>query len=106
MDRWTDGRTGGRAGGNAPEPQPQMTRLRLHTGSPLSRPQDSAVQQWLQQGTPASKLVLGMPTYGRTFTLASPADTGVGASATGPGTPGPFTKEAGLLAYYEVGPRV
>ncbi|XP_070286407.1 chitotriosidase-1 [Myotis yumanensis] len=63
---------------------------------------DSAVQQWLQQGTPASKLVLGVPTYGRTFTLASRADTGVGAPATGPGTPGPFTKEAGLLAYYEV----
>uniref|UniRef100_A0A8C0CA59 chitinase n=1 Tax=Balaenoptera musculus TaxID=9771 RepID=A0A8C0CA59_BALMU len=26
----------------------------------------------------------------------------VGAQATGPGTPGPFTKEGGLLAYYEV----
>ncbi|XP_054583412.1 chitotriosidase-1 [Eptesicus fuscus] len=63
---------------------------------------DHAVQQWLQKGTPAGKLVLGVPTYGRTFTLASPADTGVGAPATGPGTPGPFTKEAGLLAYYEV----
>uniref|UniRef100_A0A671EIT1 Chitotriosidase-1 n=1 Tax=Rhinolophus ferrumequinum TaxID=59479 RepID=A0A671EIT1_RHIFE len=63
---------------------------------------DSAVQLWLQKGTPANKLVLGMPTYGRSFTLASSLDTGVGAPATGPGAPGPFTKEAGLLAFYEV----
>ncbi|XP_047609875.1 chitotriosidase-1 isoform X1 [Phacochoerus africanus] len=63
---------------------------------------DSAVQQWLQKGTPANKLILGMPTYGRSFTLASSLDTGVGVPATGPGAPGPFTKEGGLLAYFEV----
>uniref|UniRef100_A0A452QPQ4 Chitinase 1 n=1 Tax=Ursus americanus TaxID=9643 RepID=A0A452QPQ4_URSAM len=63
---------------------------------------DFAVQLWLQKGTPANKLILGMPTYGRSFTLASPSDTGVGAPATGPGSPGPFTREGGLLAYYEV----
>ncbi|XP_006834178.1 PREDICTED: chitotriosidase-1 [Chrysochloris asiatica] len=63
---------------------------------------DFAVQYWLQKGAPANKLILGMPTYGRAFTLASSSDTGVGAPATGPGTPGPFTKDGGLLAYYEV----
>ncbi|XP_063095859.1 chitotriosidase-1 isoform X2 [Cavia porcellus] len=63
---------------------------------------DAAVQLWLQKGAPASKLVLGMPTYGRSFTLASSLDTRVGAPATGPGAPGPFTKEGGFLAYYEV----
>ncbi|XP_006888040.1 PREDICTED: chitotriosidase-1 [Elephantulus edwardii] len=63
---------------------------------------DFAVQYWLQKGAPANKLVLGMPTYGRTFTLASSSNNGVGAPATGAGTPGPFTKEGGLLAYYEV----
>uniref|UniRef100_A0A7N5NZZ4 Chitinase 1 n=1 Tax=Ailuropoda melanoleuca TaxID=9646 RepID=A0A7N5NZZ4_AILME len=63
---------------------------------------DFSVQLWLQKGTPANKLILGMPTYGRSFTLASPSDTGVGAPAMGPGSPGPFTREGGLLAYYEV----
>ncbi|XP_003792386.1 chitotriosidase-1 [Otolemur garnettii] len=63
---------------------------------------DAAVQYWLKRGTPADKLILGMPTYGRSFTLASSSDTRVGAPATGPGTPGPFTKEGGFLAYYEV----
>ncbi|XP_048212919.1 chitotriosidase-1 [Perognathus longimembris pacificus] len=62
---------------------------------------DAAVQLWLQKGAPASKLVLGMPTYGRSFTLAS-SDASVGAPASGPGVPGPFTKEGGILAYYEV----
>ncbi|XP_012872936.1 PREDICTED: chitotriosidase-1 [Dipodomys ordii] len=62
---------------------------------------DAAVQLWLQKGTPASKLILGMPTYGRSFTLAS-SDTSVGAPITGPGAAGPFTKDKGILAYYEV----
>jgi chitinase len=60
------------------------------------------VTLWLQKGTPASKLILGMPTYGRSFTLASSSDNGVGAPATGPGAPGPYTKDKGVLAYYEV----
>jgi hypothetical protein len=31
------------------------------------------------------------------------SDTRVGAPATGPGVPGPFTKEGRIPAYYEVG---
>ncbi|XP_004088975.1 chitotriosidase-1 isoform X2 [Nomascus leucogenys] len=72
------------------------------SGAAASLNVDAAVQLWLQKGTPASKLILGMPTYGRSFTLASSSDTRVGAPATGSGTPGPFTKEGGMLAYYEV----
>ncbi|XP_056671730.1 chitotriosidase-1 isoform X2 [Monodelphis domestica] len=63
---------------------------------------DFAVNYWLEKGAPANKLILGMPTYGRSFTLSSPSDTGVGAPASAAGTPGPFTKEGGLLAFYEV----
>lgn len=55
----------------------------------------------LRLGVPAEKLLMGIPTFGRSFTLAS-ADIGVGAPSSGPGLPGPFTKEEGTLAYYEV----
>lgn len=53
------------------------------------------------KGVPNSKIIMGIPTFGHTFTLSS-AQTGLGAPASGPGLPGPFTKEAGTLAYYEV----
>ncbi|KAK2497789.1 hypothetical protein MC885_017827, partial [Smutsia gigantea] len=78
-----------------------LYRRQGESGAAAESNVDFAVQQWLQKGAPASKLILGMPTYGRSFTLAS-SDSGVGAPATGPGAPGPFTKEAGVLSYYEV----
>lgn len=56
----------------------------------------------LRLGAPASKLVMGIPTFGKSFTLAS-SEMGVGAPVSGPGLPGRFTKEEGVLAYYEVG---
>ncbi|XP_011230914.2 chitinase-3-like protein 1 [Ailuropoda melanoleuca] len=62
---------------------------------------DYAVSYVLRLGAPANKLVMGIPTFGRSFTLAS-SDTGVGAPISGPGLPGSFTKEKGTLAYYEI----
>lgn len=56
----------------------------------------------LRLGAPASKLVMGIPTFGKSFTLAS-SEMGIGAPVSGPGLPGRFTKEEGVLAYYEVG---
>ncbi|XP_023564402.1 chitinase-3-like protein 1 [Octodon degus] len=62
---------------------------------------DYAVGYMLRLGVPASKLVMGIPTFGKSYTLAS-SETGVGAPILGPGLAGRFTKEAGTLAYYEV----
>lgn len=62
---------------------------------------DYAVGYLLRLKAPASKLVMGIPIFGRSFTLDS-SKTCVGAPVSGPGIPGQFTKEAGILAYYEI----
>ncbi|XP_053881675.1 chitinase-3-like protein 2 [Malaclemys terrapin pileata] len=62
---------------------------------------DYAVRYWRSKGAPAEKLIMGIPTYGRSFTLSS-SRTGIGVPISGLGSPGPFTQEAGSLAYYEI----
>ncbi|CAG2250400.1 E3.2.1.14 [Mytilus edulis] len=63
---------------------------------------DFAVKMWLNGGTPKHKLIVGMATYGRSFTLRSLADTGFGAPTTGQGTAGTYTREKGFQSYYEI----
>ncbi|XP_043572528.1 acidic mammalian chitinase-like, partial [Chiloscyllium plagiosum] len=60
-----------------------------------------AAKYWIQNGLPANKMIIGFPTFGRTFTLKS-SNASVGSAAIGPGPPGNYTKEAGFLAYYEI----
>ncbi|XP_063216325.1 probable chitinase 10 [Bacillus rossius redtenbacheri] len=63
---------------------------------------DHAANMWVKMGAPKDKLVIGMPTYGRTFTLSNPDNFRVNAPASGGGKAGDFTKEGGFLAYYEI----
>lgn len=44
------------------------------------------MKYWRDQGAPVEKLLVGFPTYGRTFTTSTAAN-GLGAAATGPVTP-------------------
>ncbi|XP_004380470.1 chitinase-3-like protein 2 isoform X1 [Trichechus manatus latirostris] len=60
-----------------------------------------AVGYWINKGMQAEKVVMGIPMYGSTFTLAS-VETTVRVSASGPGASGPITKSPGFLAYYEI----
>ncbi|XP_067913406.1 acidic mammalian chitinase-like isoform X2 [Heterodontus francisci] len=62
---------------------------------------DFAVKYWRDKGAPAEKLIVGFPTYGRSFTLRT-SQTGVGAPVSGPGQAGQFTRERGFWAYYEI----
>ena len=58
---------------------------------------DFAAKMWTRLGTPKEKLVIGMPTYGRSFTLADRSKYVVNSPTTGGGTAGEFTREAGFL---------
>lgn len=64
--------------------------------------QDYTIEHYLKMGADSKKLVLGIPTYGRSYTLYNPEANEIGAPADGPGTMGDATRENGYLAYYEV----
>ncbi|XP_023088396.1 acidic mammalian chitinase-like [Piliocolobus tephrosceles] len=63
---------------------------------------DYAVNSWKSQGAPAEKLMVSFGAYAHIFTLTNPANHGLDAPTSGPGTDGPYTQEAGTLAYLEV----
>lgn len=56
----------------------------------------------LRHGMAPEKLVLGVPLFGRSYTLARIALPTPGAQITGWGDEGPYTQTKGLLAYFEV----
>ncbi|XP_012524289.2 probable chitinase 10 [Monomorium pharaonis] len=68
-----------------------------------------SVRYWISKGVPAEMIVMGIPTYGSSFTLSEESQNQVGLSqpgfrskASGPGEPGKLTKSAGFLAYHEI----
>ncbi|KAI9560101.1 hypothetical protein GHT06_014111 [Daphnia sinensis] len=75
-------------------------------GSGDSDSVEASMNYWSRQGIPAAKLIVGIPFYGQSFTLAVPATTrdqaAIGVKAKGAGLPGPYTQQAGMLAYYEI----
>ncbi|KAL0970438.1 hypothetical protein UPYG_G00241920 [Umbra pygmaea] len=71
------------------------------TGEDIYFNMNFSMNYWRDQGAPAEKLMMGFASYGRTFQLSS-GNTGVGAPASGAGSAGPFTSEAGFLSYYEI----
>ncbi|XP_071370840.1 chitinase, acidic.1 [Centroberyx affinis] len=78
-----------------------LYRSSMDSGSHVHHNINSSISHWLALGAPADKLLLGFPTYGRTYRLISGAN-GLGAPANGPADAGPYTRTAGFWAYYEV----
>jgi chitinase len=65
-----------------------------------------SVEAYLAAGISSGQLNLGLPTYGRSYTVVNPSLLGShpapGLPFSGPGPAGPATAEAGSLAYYEI----
>jgi len=59
------------------------------------------METYAKGGVTKSKLVMGMPTYGRAFTLSNPSENGISAKAT-KGTAGKYTREGGFVSFYEI----
>ncbi|XP_011688020.1 PREDICTED: chitinase-3-like protein 1 [Wasmannia auropunctata] len=72
------------------------------SGNDLKLNVDASVRYWLDNGCPPEKLILGVPFYGRAFTLADKSKNGLGAPTTGPASAGPYTREAGFYGYNEI----
>ncbi|KAK7076872.1 Cht9p [Halocaridina rubra] len=64
------------------------------------------LEYYLQNGVPPEKLVLGIATYGRCFTLDDINDHGLFAPAHKPGPPGPYIQLPGTLGLNEICERV
>lgn len=64
--------------------------------------QNASINGWIESGASASKLLLGIAFYGRSFTLTDNANAGLASPASGAGTAGPYTQQAGILDYLEV----
>ncbi|XP_024222258.1 mucin-4 [Bombus impatiens] len=63
---------------------------------------DYTVNYLLKKGASPGKIILGIPTYGRSYTLFNEDATDLGSPADGPGVEGDATREKGYLAYYEI----
>ncbi|GFO22704.1 chitinase [Plakobranchus ocellatus] len=62
----------------------------------------AAAKLWIALGFPPEKLLVGVASYGRSFTLTSSTSSGLGAPVTSPGSAQQFTRLAGMASYYEV----
>ncbi|XP_064596682.1 chitinase-3-like protein 1 [Liolophura sinensis] len=61
-----------------------------------------SVKYWLGKGMSRERLIMGIATYGMSYTLKSQWQNGIKAPAYGAGAKGKYTNEKGILSYPEV----
>ncbi|XP_013414708.1 chitotriosidase-1-like [Lingula anatina] len=64
--------------------------------------QQWTIDFWLGKGARKEQIIVGIATYSMTFTLRDPTQHGLMAPATGAGEGGKYTREPGVMAYYEI----
>jgi GH18 family chitinase len=60
------------------------------------------MQEWVNAGIAKSKLVVGLPLYGRGWMLSDSSSRGLSAPAIAPITVSVYTKESGSWPYFEI----
>ena len=65
-------------------------------------PQNFTINYWIKQGADPKKIIMGMPMYGQSFSLADNGNHGLNAPTYGGGEAGESTRARGFLSYYEV----
>ncbi|XP_022240292.1 chitinase-3-like protein 1 [Limulus polyphemus] len=63
---------------------------------------DYGVKLWINGGADPKKITMGLPVYGRCFTLRDPNKNGLSVPVTGPGEQGPYTSKQGIMGYNEI----
>ncbi|KAJ0030079.1 hypothetical protein Pint_14763 [Pistacia integerrima] len=77
---------------------PQLTSANAAFYDPTSNVStDYGISSWISRGLSANKMVLGLPFYGYAWTLANPAENGIGAPATGPAL-----RTGGAISYKDI----
>lgn len=64
--------------------------------------QNFSIHYWVDKGADRKKIVMGMPMYGQSFTLANTKNDTLNSKVYGGGEAGESTRARGFLAYYEV----
>ncbi len=63
---------------------------------------EDILNYYVSKGFAKSQLNLGIPFYGQSYTLASKTAHGLEATSSGPGAPGRYSGQHGMLTYYEI----
>lgn len=63
---------------------------------------DSAMKHWVEKGAPKSKLSIGVPLFGRSFTLAEKDKNGLYSPIKGEGKVAQYTNQPGYMGYNEI----